>query len=106
MLADKNAGAFSLEVLAMETYGEPPPVPTITESQREEIAKAIALGVPLYNEGQIQACAMVYRDVLERIKAEQPKTTWFDNILNNAPDVEPAWWYRHGMDMLLQVQSL
>jgi len=35
MLADKQSGSFSLEILSMETYGETSMVPTITDSQRE-----------------------------------------------------------------------
>ncbi|MAA77776.1 MAG: hypothetical protein CL916_00835 [Deltaproteobacteria bacterium] len=102
MLADKKQGDFSLKVLSMETYGDRPQPPSISASQQKQIEQAIQVGVPLYNNGDIEGCARTYKQVLQSIQ-EKEETVWMDELLAQTPsgyDAQ-AWWFRHMINQLV-----
>lgn len=102
MLADKKQGKFSLRLLAAQTYGERPSPPSITESQQRSIENAIAIGVPLYNKGDIDGCANEYERVLSQIHQEE-NSAWIEELFDHAPSNanDRAWWFRHMLNLLL-----
>ena len=102
MLADKNQGDFSLNVVSMETYGDRPRPPSINDSQQKQIEQAIQIGVPLYNRGDVEGCARTYEDVLIAIQ-EKEQSTWIRELLAHTPsdyDAQ-AWWFRHMLNQLV-----
>ena len=102
MLADKQQGDFSLQVLSMETYGERPSAPSINASQQFQIEQAIQTGVPLYNNGDMEGCARTYKDVLLSIQ-DKEQSIWIRELLAQAPsdyDAQ-AWWFRHMLNQLV-----
>ena len=82
-LADKQPGAFAIELDSIGTYsGDAPPslatsrdagllpvqgatLATPQARVRDVFAGAIARGVPLFNDGNVEACAAVYRTAVE-----------------------------------------
>ena len=102
MLADKKQGDFSLSVLSMEAYGERPRPPSINASQQQKIEQAIQMGVPLYNSGDIEACARTYKEVLVFIQ-EKENSPWIRTLLEEAPSSydAQAWWFRHMLNQLV-----
>ena len=102
MLADKKQGDFSLQVLSMETYGDRPQTPSINASQQIQIEQAIQIGVPLYNSGDIEGCAQIYKNVLLSIQ-DKEQSVWIRELLAHAPSDydDQAWWFRHMLNQLV-----
>ena len=68
------------------------------------IEEAIALGVPLYNNGRLEACAAVYRIALRSLQLMAPKwmsSQLIDDALNRAAREDSnrgAWTLRYALD--------
>jgi len=70
LLADKQPGDFSLQILSIEPYTEP-------DASRAEVGerapvlaalgRAIERGVPAYNSGDHAGCAAIYRTAIEGV---------------------------------------
>jgi monofunctional biosynthetic peptidoglycan transglycosylase len=73
MLADKKAGSFRLEVDWIKTLAEKPVKPNLSTnadvrtSPRQLIETGIQRGVPLFNSGNPEACAVIYETVVQRL---------------------------------------
>lgn len=75
---------------------------------RTVIVDAIRLGVPLYNEGQTEACAAIYRIALRSLHLLAPSTvdtSAVEEALGTAARQDPqqgAWTLRRALDSIYQ----
>ena len=102
MLADKKQGPFSLRILSIDTYGARNLSPLATQEQKKRMFASIEVGVPLYNQGDIQGCATTYQQTLTTLQKEL-QSPWLAEVLANPPsdNDEKAWWFRHTLNQLL-----
>ena len=77
-----------------------------------QLVGAIEQGVPLFNQGNAQGCAVVYRQVLQALleKRQLGEQTWARltarqalKASTNQNWVDAAWTLRRAMDQILQV---
>jgi hypothetical protein len=90
-LADGKSGPFRLDVQDIQfVQGEVEADQII--SSRELIQQAISFGVPLYNDGQIEACAMIYEVALTSftIDGHPEVTPEHQNMIRSALSVLPS----------------
>jgi len=109
MLADKNPGPFRLDILSVEF--EPAEMEAVTTAE-ELIHRSIALGVPLFNRGDADACAAVYETTVNALlllpddklpgkaRARLQRDLKEMNPALSASD--RAWALRHSLDRVLQ----
>ena len=93
-----------MNIVSMDAYGERPSPPSINTSQQLQIEKAIQVGVPLYNSGDIEGCARTYKEVLLSIQ-EKEQSMWIQELLEHTPsnyDAQ-AWWFRHMLNQLVTI---
>ena len=78
--------------------------PEATARTRALVEEAIALGVPLYNDGQTAACAAVYRIALRSLQTLAPTSVdsaAIERALRAAAEEDPAraaWTLRYALD--------
>ena len=106
MLADKQEGPFSLQILSIETEGSFTSSPPLSSAQKQSLVDAIQEGVPLYNRGRSDLCAATYRDALARLQKET-RSSWFTPLLSQEMTNQDrqAWSYRHMINHLLSQDS-
>lgn len=113
MLADKNPGPFSLEILEAVTV----PSPKTANPRRDDSSipaifrSAIDTGVPLFNAGQVQACAETYSSAIASVlmlpsdQLSEASRARLETALRQAKSeqdsVSKAWIYRHAMDWVI-----
>lgn len=73
-LADNTPGPFRLDILDIRFEQTEMKADTVSDGQ-DLINKAISMGVPMYNNGEIRACAMIYEVTLQSF------------LLDNHPDL-------------------
>ncbi|MEM1083058.1 MAG: CIA30 family protein [Verrucomicrobiota bacterium] len=80
---------------------------TETRSSAERIEAAIDKGVPIFNSGDHEACAKIYRDCLVGLMKDGDLNSGvrgaLGELIERADTMEPterAWVLRHGMDRL------
>ena len=107
MLAEKKPGPFRLDVLSVRFEADK--VPDITHP-RQLIDRSIALGVPLFNRGDTDACAAVYETtahalmimpdkmVSHKMKARLKKD--MEKLPSTGSPAERAWALRHTLDRM------
>lgn len=113
LLADKQPGAFALEIRGIEPYTAPLP-----EAARgpvlASLARAIERGVPVYNAGDHGRCAAIYQTALESVLLLSPdaltdaeRAVLLQALSQAAQQDETgaAWTLRYAMDALLQTAS-
>lgn len=108
LLADKQPGSFSLEVLSIEPVGTYRPRSPGMEAVTTRLRAALAEGVPAFNRGDPQACREVYAQVLREIQ-EQPALTDGEQAIVHAAleratgqrASEAAWTLRGAIDTVL-----
>lgn len=77
------------------------------------IAMAIHRGVPLYNSGNIEACADVYENCLttlsESKRLDQHTRAMLTKVMEAGKKTGPdnrAWFYRHALDRMMEMLSI
>ncbi len=119
IIADKQEGPFRLEVDTIEAVSEEPgaPAPGGADGQpgataTRLISAAISRGVPLFNDGQPEACAAVY-ELTALFLSELPKQDLpaaardavQESLRQAALEEDPvrrAWTLRYGLDAAWQ----
>lgn len=115
LLADKQAGPFTLEVLSVTPVSAEAVAPTVADAATREAAKlslaaAIRLGVPAYNGGDPGKCRAHYQTAIESAlmlardgltPSEQAALVVALQQGERASDDEAAWIYRRAMDAVL-----
>jgi len=108
-LSDKNPGPFRLDVVSIE-IGDPLPMEDVTMDDLLQLA--IQRGVPLYNRGDMDACASVYEVAMmsllmmpeEMLPASSRRIA--ESTLMAAQQThdsdEKAWALRRGMNALMK----
>jgi monofunctional biosynthetic peptidoglycan transglycosylase len=108
LLGDKQAGPFSLTVLSMDVLTERSDRGPGGADVWKTFQEAIALGVPLFNDGAVAACRDVYRDALDDM-AQHPALTPGERLMvaETLQSVDKlgadggAWALRYAMDTVL-----
>ncbi|MEM6926966.1 MAG: CIA30 family protein [Myxococcota bacterium] len=108
LLADKQPGPFALDVLAIEPVGGAEARAEGVEAVRKELEKAVAAGVPAFNEGDPERCRDLYAEVL-RANVEAPALTPGErSLVREALDraarqsaTDAAWTLRRAIDSVL-----
>lgn len=110
LMADKREGPFRVQlksirpVRANRTY-------QLAKEVGPQLVGAIEQGVPLFNQGNAQGCAVVYRQVLQALleKRQLGEQTWARltarqalKASTNQNWVDAAWTLRRAMDQILQ----
>jgi NADH dehydrogenase [ubiquinone] 1 alpha subcomplex assembly factor 1 len=113
MLADKNPGAFSIEVrdiepIRAEVKGESEAPPAKPVSVQAVFGAAISEGAPLYNQGRADRCADIYQSAIVTVLLLDPPdlTTEHRSLLTDAvreargapSEGARAWLLRNAMD--------
>lgn len=114
MLADKKPGDFNLQILSVEpvlSSEENAEDPSLPASIREAFEMAISEGVPLFNGGEAERCADVYRTAIVSVLFLAPDrlTDVEQSDLKQAiqqartasTDEERAWILRRAMDAVI-----
>ena len=113
LLADKQPGAFSLEVRAIEPLTEPLPEPVAVSDQTGVVTtfiRAIERGVPVFNRGEPAVCAAIYQTAVESAllmagsalsDADRAVLTAALQVAASQGAVEAAWTLRRAMDTVL-----
>lgn len=106
-LSDKKAGPYRLDIFEIRTQLPSLPNP---KTPSGFLQQAIQLGVPLYNRGEVDACASVYETALKGLllipEKELPKEgkQEIETVLMTAAEAasvdEKAWALRRGIDRL------
>jgi len=119
MLADKNPGPFAMTIQQIATHQSEnfEPAPKMGESESsvgQVFAMAIEEGVPLFNAGEPDRCADIYRTAIASVLLLKGET--MDDSLRSllvdalregrrvSDPSEEAWVYRRAMDRLLSLQ--
>ncbi len=115
-LSDKKPGPFKLEVAYVKAASEPSPSKTADRSPNAQpqgpralVELAISRGVPLFNQGNPDACAAVYeitcRALLESNtvpeSAQTPLLRALDESALTSSDTRKAWILRSALDEVL-----
>lgn len=108
LLADKQPGPFSLEILSVETV---PGAASRGPGHAAAIAQlqaAVAQGVPRFNRGDAAGCAAIYAQALESLREDPALTAGerqiIEEALEAARDLDPvgaAWALRGAIDTVL-----
>ncbi len=108
LLADKQPGAFSLEILAAEVIPGALPREAGHPEAIAALQAAVAAGVPLFNRGDAAGCAQVYLEALQQLRDNPALTLGEQQIvgeaLDSAQDMDPegaAWVLRGAIDTVL-----
>jgi len=113
MLADKNPGDFSLQILSVEpvlSAMEDAEEPRLPATIREAFEMAISEGVPLFNGGEPERCVDVYRTAIVSVlflasdrltDVEQSNLKKAVQQSRTATDEEGAWILRRAMDAVI-----
>ncbi len=109
MLADKQPGAFALEVLEISVIKTNAQPMRNREQALDGFKLAIRDGVPLFNRGDLLGCRDVYRRALTAALQHPGLTPGERSILRAAvaaaadqTSQEGAWTLRHAMDSVLR----
>ena len=109
LIADKRPGPFAVTLKSIKPARYPKgtrPAPRV----RSAFMEAIERGVPVFNSGDVQGCAVIYRDVIQKTLADGLLGTgsWAERVcrhsLNMAAredDRAAAWTLRRAMDAIL-----
>ena len=115
MLADKVPGDFRLNILEVSPTGALSDTPTLPNGTVQDVlAMAITQGVPLFNAGEPQRCADIYRTAVQSalLLGSDQLSTQAQSRLNQAlqeaaaqadPSSE-AWVLRYAMDSVMAGQ--
>lgn len=114
LLADKQPGPFSLTVLSIEPIrgAVASPAPDLAGHAAVEatFGRAIARGVPAFNEGNPDLCAAIYQTAIEGVlmlagealsEAEQGVLMQSLQGASAQSPEQAAWTLRYGMDAIL-----
>lgn len=107
-LSDKKPGPFRVDILSMETAD---PEPVKAGSVEDLLELAIKRGVPLYNRGDMDACASIYELALRSLLLMPEETLspasrkMVESTMTGARNVhsadERAWMLRRGIDAVM-----
>ena len=109
MIADKQEGSFQVVVKSMRPMRHGPKT-RLAKEVKPSIVAAIERGVPVFNKGDAQGCADIYRDTLEMLMLEGAfgEKTWAAQMVNQAlkkaktqASFEAAWTLRWTMDRMM-----
>jgi len=106
-LADGSPGPFRLDILDIRFDRTEITADTVSDGQAL-IEKAISMGVPMYNDGEVEACAMIYEMTLQSFLLEDhpeisvPQQNSLRDALSGMPaDMDArAWSLRRELDRL------
>ena len=105
LLADKQPGAYTLEVLAIEPVPGPRPPRAGIERIRQTLAATVAVGVPAFNRGDVARCRTLYaaalRSVVDEPALSAGERALVEEALQQAqaqPPAEAAWTLRYAID--------
>jgi len=108
LLADKNPGAFELELLELTVIGGAVPRAEGHGDVLDGLTDAVQLGVPLFNAGNIDGCRRVYTKALEPLRDDPVLTPGERAIVGDALDgaatldaTQAAWTLRYAIDTVL-----
>ena len=119
-LSDKNPGPFKLEIEYVRATSSPSPDSTVGSSRtpfsqmdgpRALIELAISRGVPIFNQGNPDACAAIYeitcRSLLESIAVPESARTVLLRALNKSilttSGTRKSWILRYALDDVLEL---
>lgn len=119
-LSDKNPGPFKLEIEYVRATSSTSPDSTVGSSRtpvsqmegpRALIELAISRGVPIFNQGNPDACAAIYeitcRSLLESIAVPESARTALLRALNKSilttSGTRKAWILRYALDEVLEL---
>ena len=109
MIADKQEGSFQVVVKSMQPMRHGPKT-RVANEVKPSIVAAIERGVPVFNKGDAQGCADIYRDTLEMLMQEGAfgQGTWAAQMVAQAlvksqkqTSFEAAWTLRWAMDRMM-----
>lgn len=108
MLADKQPGAFKVEVLAMTVIQSDEAPVTSRQPAIDTLVAAIETGVAQYNDGSARACRKTYTIALESALESGLLTPGESSLIEealgtlaNQSDEQAAWTARYAMDSVL-----
>lgn len=111
LLADKNPGVYSLEVLEVRPVDKARPRSPGHADAIVALREAVAAGVPMFNSGDVAGCRDRYGLTLQKLASNTALTDGelriigeaLDQAHGQAPDVG-AWTLRHAIDSVLAGQ--
>jgi hypothetical protein len=108
MLADKNPGAFALQVHEIELVRGAEPRADSHGEVVQRLIEAVALGVPIYNRGDTTGCRDLYAAALSDVQGDPGLTEGESDLVLGAlvraasqEATEGAWTLRYAIDSVL-----
>ena len=108
MLADKQPGPFSVQILEVTVLRGAAPLPASRSQATFVLRDAITTGVPLFNAGDPAGCVDVYRGALDRLLESSVLTPGESDVVREALQIaareragDGAWTLRYAIDSLL-----